>query len=65
MIDILNKCHSDPKFINNEYLTCLFITLKVQEIKYFFSETIPFTFVAILFFGIKCLCGVHVLAIRK
>ena len=32
MTDILNKCHSDPRFINNDYFTFLFIPLNVQDI---------------------------------
>ena len=31
MIDILNKCHTGPRFINNDYLSVLFMTLKVQD----------------------------------
>ena len=38
------KCHTDQKFINNDYLTFLVITLKVQDIHYLFSKSIPFTF---------------------
>ena len=44
-IDIPNKCKNDPRFINNDYLTFLFKTLKVQNIRYLF-----FTFFAILLF---------------
>ena len=65
MIDILNKCHTDPRLINNHYLTILFITLKVQDIHYFFSKSISFTFFWIIFFLSALTCGVHVLAIRK
>ena len=47
-ISILNKCHTDPRFINSDYLTFLFITLKVQDIPVhvhnLFSKSIPFTF---------------------
>ena len=46
------KCHADPRFINNDYLIFLFITLKVQDIHYLFSKSIPFTFFAILFFEV-------------
>ena len=42
------KCHTDPSFIKNGYLTLLFITLNVQDIH------LPF---------LKCPCGVHILAI--
>ena len=52
MIDILNKCHTDPRFVNNDYLTFLFTTLKVQDIRYLFSKSIPFTFFAILSFEV-------------
>ena len=53
MIDNLtNKWHTDPRFINNDYLTFPFITLKVQDIHYLFSKSIPFTFFAILFFEV-------------
>ena len=40
VIDILiiNKCHTDPRFINNDYLTLLFITLKVQANVTFFQK---------------------------
>ena len=40
MIDILiiDKCHTDPRFINNDYLTLLFITLKVQDNITFFEK---------------------------
>ena len=55
MIDILNKCHTDPRLINNHYLTILLITLKVQDIHYFFSKSIPFNFFAILFFEVPML----------
>ena len=46
------KCHTEPRFINNDFLTFLFITLKVQDIHYLFSKSIPFTFFAILFFEV-------------
>ena len=46
------KCHTDPKFINNDYLTFLFITLKEQDSPYLFSKSIPFTFFVILFFEV-------------
>jgi len=52
MIDILNECHTDPRLINNHYLTILVITRRVQDIHYFFSKSIPFTFFAILFFEV-------------
>ena len=29
---ILNNCHTDLRFTDNDYLTFLFITLKVQDI---------------------------------
>ena len=61
MIDTLNKGHTDPRFINNAYLTFPFTTLKVQDIHYLFSKSIPFTFFAILI--LKCPCEVYVLAI--
>ena len=35
MIDTLNKCRTGARFINNGYLTFLFITLKVQDIPFF------------------------------
>ena len=38
MIDILNKCHTDPKFINNDYVTFLLVTLTVQDIDYLFFK---------------------------
>ena len=38
MIDILNKCHTDPRFINNDYVTFLLITLTVQDIDYLFFK---------------------------
>ena len=40
MIDILNKCHTDLRFINNDYdyLTFLFITLRIQDIEYLFFK---------------------------
>ena len=32
-------CHTEPRFINNyDYLTFLFITLKVQDINYLFLK---------------------------
>ena len=46
----LIKCHTEPRFINNDYLTFLFITLKVEDIRYLFSKCIPFTLFAILFY---------------
>ena len=46
------KCHTDPKFINNDYLTFLFINLKVQDIHYLFSKSVPFTYFVILFFEV-------------
>ena len=49
---ILNKCHTDPRFTNNDYLTFPFITLKVQDIHNLFSKSIPFVFFAILFFKV-------------
>ena len=49
MIDNLNKCNTNPRFINNNYLTFLFITLKVQHSN-LFSKSILFTFFVILFF---------------
>ena len=45
------KCHTEPRFIN-DYLTFLFITLKVEDIHYLFSKCIPFTLSAILFFEV-------------
>ena len=60
---LLNKFHTDPRFINNNYLTFLFIALKVQDIQYLFSKSIPFTFFAILSFEFPC--GVHILALQK
>ena len=45
MIDnLMNKCHTDLRFINNNYLTFPFTTLKVQDIHVLFSKSIPFTF---------------------
>jgi len=53
MIDILNKCHTDLRFVNNDYLTFPIITLKVQDIQYLFSKSNPFTiFFAILSFEV-------------
>ena len=65
MIDILNKCHTDPRLINNHYLTILFITLKVENVHYFFSKSISFTFFLDYISLSALTCGVHVLAIRK
>ena len=48
---ILNKCHTDPSF-TYDYLTFPFITLKVQDIHYLFSKSIPFILFAILFFKV-------------
>ena len=52
MIDILNKCHTDPRFINNDYVTFLLITLTVQDIDYLFFEKNSFVVFAILFFKV-------------
>ena len=30
----LRKCHTDPRFINNDYLTSLFIRLKVPDLPF-------------------------------
>ena len=49
------KCHTDPRFINNDYLIFLSITLKEQDIHYLFSKSILFTFFAILFFEVPML----------
>ena len=49
---ILNNCHTDLRFTNNDYLTFPFITLKVQDIHNLFSKSIPFIFFAILFFKV-------------
>ena len=38
MIDILKKCDTDPRYINNDNLTFLFTTLKVQDEQYLFSK---------------------------
>ena len=38
MIDILNKSHTVPRFINNEYLSFLFRTFKVEDIDYLFFK---------------------------
>ena len=38
MIKILKKCHTDPRYVNNDYLTFLFTTLKVQDIHYLFFK---------------------------
>ena len=46
------KCHTDLKFINNDYLSFLFISLKAQDIHYLFSKSIPFTVFVILFFQV-------------
>ena len=66
MIDIQNKCHTDPRFANNDYLTFLFITLKIR---YLFSKSIPFTFFAILFFEVSmwstCFSHPKVMTLRK
>ena len=50
MIDILNKWHTDQKFINNDYLTFLLIFLKLRDIHYLFSKSILFTFFRFYFF---------------
>ena len=43
MIDnLMNKCHTDLRFINNDYLTFLFVTLKVQDIHYLFVKKYSF-----------------------
>ena len=52
MIDILNKWHTDQKFINNDYLTFLLIFLKLRDIHYFFSKSILFTFFRFHFFEV-------------
>ena len=57
------KCHTDPRFNNNDYLTFLSITLKVQDIHYLFSKVFLSHFLR--FYFLKCLCGVRVLAIRR
>ena len=45
MIDnLMNQCHTDLRFINNNYLTFPFTTLKVQGIHFLFSKSISFTF---------------------
>ena len=45
MIDnLMNKCHTDLRFINNNYLTFPFTTLKVQDIHFLSSKSISFTF---------------------
>ena len=49
------KCHTDPRFINDDYLMFLSITLKEQDIHYLFSKSILFTFFAILFFEVPML----------
>ena len=58
----LHKCHTDPSFINNDYLTSLFIRLKVPDLpflkKVFLSHFLRFNF-------LKCPCGAHILATRK
>ena len=60
MIDILKKCNTDLRYINNDYLTILFTTLKVQDKHYPFSKVFPSSFFAILFFEVPmwstCLC---------
>ena len=58
IIDILNKCHTDPRFINNDYLTFLFVTLNVQDIHYLFSKILHI-------FGHFIFWSAHVLVIRK
>ena len=45
MIDILNK-------LNATLIRSLFITLKVQDIHYLCSKSIPFTVFVILFFQV-------------
>ena len=57
------KCHTDLSFINDDNLTFLFTTLKVQDLPLLLSKSIPFTFFAIYF--LKCPRGVHVIAIQK
>ena len=46
------KCHTGPRFINNDYLTFLFITLKLQDIHYLFFKNYSFHIFAILFFEV-------------
>ena len=55
MIDILKKCNTDLRYINNDYLTILFTTLKVQDKHYPFSKVFPSFFFAILFFEVPML----------
>ena len=52
---ILQKCHTDPRFVNNDYLKSLFVRLKVPDLPFFQKYS----------FHIFCPCGVHNLAIRK
>ena len=42
MIDILKKCHTNPRYVNNDYLTFPFVTLKVQDIHYLFFKKYSF-----------------------
>ena len=46
------KCHTDPRFNNNDYLTFLLITLKVQDIHYLFSKVFLSHFLR--FYFLKC-----------
>ena len=46
------KCHTDLRFINDDNLTFLFITLKVQDMHHFLSKSIPVQFFAIFFFEV-------------
>ena len=64
MIDILKKCHTDPRYVNNDYLTFLFITLKVQDTHYLFFKNYSFHIFCDFIF-LKCQCRVHVLTSRK
>ena len=49
MIDIPKKCDTDPRYINNDYLTFVFTALKVQDEQYLFSKVFLSFFFAILF----------------
>ena len=53
MIDILNKFHTDLRFISVDYLSFLFITLiKYRIYNYLFSKSNSFTLIAILLFEV-------------
>ena len=48
-INILNKCHGDPRFINNDYFTFLFIPLKVRDI-----QKVSLSYFFLRFYFLRC-----------